>query len=294
MHKINFCTSLCLPKGLEGYEARGINAVYEFDNAFVIPMGGIATPLHVLYSSRPSLEGKILQFGDLDSKDKLDAIADRAIAGDCALDPDERYDHILGGRDDNLKYVAKRLLEQGHEKVVIWSNNGIGDDATESLDGILRDDDGLAYAVKVKGEVDYKHAKGLPNSYQNSAHDHIHIAPDTTGFADVLIAELEKIHKDPVRNESFEEYRNLARQKPDYLPCISVCVVDKDTDWSKPLVHTFYQGANSSFPEGANTAGFVRKTVLGVSKSKGLDFSDKDVSKKYLAETAEIYSRILK
>lgn len=287
MHKLNFCTSLCLPEEIEGYEVRGINALHEFDEAFVIAMAGIATPLHILYSSRPiTKRGKILQFDELNTPSKVDRVKN-ALAPDCAVDPDPRCDALFDNRDKNLQYIVERLFEDGHERVVIWSNNGIGDDADGSA-GILRDNRGVAYGILKDGKESPHHEKGLPNSYQNTAHDHIHIAPDATGLAEKVEAEL-CARAGRVEQGTFEQYRQVSK---DRVPCISVCVIDRGSYYrEKPLVHTFY--SDIQFREGENAAGFVRNTVLGVSEQAGLDFSDKETAKKYIKETEEYYGRIL-
>jgi hypothetical protein len=299
MHKLNFCTALCLRDKIEGYKARGINAVHEFDEGFVLPMAGIATPLHILYASRPItlFEGKILRFEDLDTKEKVDAAVDsHAIAPDFAVDLSPFYNPLVEHREKNLKHIVLRLFLEGHKKVVIWSNNGIGKTVDEESDGdgVLRDERNIAYTVRLNGEVSPYYQKGLEGSYQNTAHDHIHIAPDTTGFYEKLLKVLEEIHSKPIRDDSFGGIRGMAwSQEFACIPCISLCVVDWKTRLSQPLMHTFYPGWESNFPEGTNRAGFVRQLVTKASREAGIDFKDPETKKKYLDETAEVYRRIL-
>jgi len=294
MHRLNFCTSLCLPKDIEGYKVRGINAIHEFGESFIIPMARSHTKLHILYSSRPiTLEGKVLKFEDLDTKEKADSVSETAIAPDFAVDPDERCNDLVQNREDNLAYIAESLLKKDFERVVFWSNNGIGPTVAKDSneDGILRDENNIAYACRLDSKVAEEHNRNLKSTYQKIAHDHIHIAPDTTGFGEILVNELEKAHDSHLEGD-FEFFRDETRDNNTNIPCISICSVDSKTDLSKPLQHKFYLGKDSHFK--VNPAGFSKNIVLKVSKEKlGIDFEEKEVFKEHIKLTAEFYKNLL-
>ncbi len=319
MHKLNFCGTLCLPKAIEGFPARGMDIITSFKEAHLVPMAGAATPLHVLYASKPIKicdgRSEFLEPSDIDEEDKMYLkyeieINDLWIAADHAVDPDTRADFVFRTRNNSLAFIVEQLFREDHKKVVIWANNGIGKtvDKNSNEDGVLRDyglfrefKEGIAYAVRLDGKVYEQYQKGLKDTYQNSAHQHIHIAPTKprAGFGPPLLAKLDEYH-DGVTIASLMEYREMIADDPErYLPCIAVCVLDKESDLGKNLQFTFYANSDltnaalKKIEEGEKMAGLARKTILDHSKSKGLDFNDKKVKKKYIAETKEFYEKIL-
>ncbi len=296
MHRLNFCTSLCLPKEIEGYKVRGINAIYEFEEAFVVPMARPHTPFHILYASRPiTLDGKILKFEDLDTKEKVDEVSESAIAPDSSVDPDKRYDPLAKNRDKNIAYIAEALLREGFKEVVIWSNNGIGNETQieSENEGIIRGEDNIVFACKLDGKVYKEHNRNLKSTYQKIAHDHTHIAPDTIGFGRKIAKELDRMHYSKIVGK-YDRFRKTVQIDATFLPCISICIIDKHTDLSN-LKHTFHPSRNSIFPKNIDPAGFAKNIVQKVSKERlGIDFTQKEVYQEQTKRTIELYNRILK
>ena len=305
MHKLNFCKDLCLP--IEGFEgSRGLKVLKEFPEGVIIPMAGIATPEHALYVSKPILHSprfrreRILGINELDQESKvrtlLELTNDSMVSPDSSLDPSPLADASFRERDGtSLNFVIDALFRRGREKVVVWSNNGIGFDTREESgpDGVIRNIGGIAYATKSKGEVKPSYQKGLDGSYQNSAHQHIHIAPTThtRGFDEAMISILDSLHEG-VSVETLETQRAKIREDPRYLPCISVAVADRSTPLGSPLVFRHY----SSRPEGRsslNFAGLARTIVQNHSRLvRGLDFDNKETKKQEIAKTVTLYSSL--
>jgi len=307
MHKLNFCKSLCLPKPFQGYDCFGLDIIHEFPEAVLVPMAGIATPAHILYASRPVMykngEAQILQTQELDSKKKLDALCSDPeailLAPDHALDLDPRADIVFENRENSIKHVIERLFSAGYQRVAIWANNGIGRDAHAEEDGVVRTDDGIAAETRLNGKVQPFYQRGIPESYQNTAHQHIHIAPVTKkmfSFDGVLLNALEALH-DWQEFKTLEEQRNTVRENTvrEHLPGMSLCILDSEQDkLSEPLLFTHYPAsANVLFPQYV-MSGLIRTIIVNCTKRhQGLDMNNPETKKEHIQETKEYYQELL-
>ena len=296
MHKLNFCGTLCLPKELEGYKARGMNIIYSFNEAHIIPMAGAATPLHILYASKPGYFTKesfnfFLNPNELTKKqieNKTSTLNESILAPDHAMDTDEKANSFFSNRENSLKQIIDNLLSK-HNNVSIWINNGIGVDSINGNEGILRDEMNIAYGMILKNEKFDQYQKGLQKSYQNSAHQHIHIAPDT-GFGEELIIKLSKQHTKTTKS-SLLNYRNEIQKNNEKIPCISICLINKETNLSMPLIFNHFSGIyNKDYSQ--KMSGLIRQFITNYSKNLGMDFSNKEYKKQQIAATQEFYSSL--
>lgn len=310
MHKLNFCKSLCLPKPLEGHDCYGLDIIHEFPEAVLIPMAGIATPLHILYASRPVIykngEARVLQTQDLDSKEKLDALcADSEatiLAPDHALDLDPRADAVFTNRENSLKYVIEKLFSAGHKRVAIWANNGIGRDARGEEDGVMRDNEAVATGTRLNGKVQPSYQKGIPESYQNTAHQHIHIAPvpeEYGSFDDLLLRTLENLHYWHDEPASLEEHRKTARENTtrEHIPGIAMLVADRKIDTlDEPLCFFNYPAAGCLLLPQYNQSmsGLIRTLVLNHTRMHAkINLEDAKTKKQHIRRTKEFYQEVL-
>jgi len=307
MHELNFCKSLCLPKSFEGYDCFGLDIIHEFPEAVLIPMAGIAIPAHVLYVSRPVMyrgeKATILQTADLDSKEKLDALCKdpkaRILAPDHALDLDQRADVVFANRENSLKFIVERFFSEGYPRVVLWANNGIGRDTHGAEDGVMRIDDGVAVGTRLNDKIQPFYQKGVPESYQNTAHQHIHIAPvmeEGFEFDSKLYSVLEGMH-DWQDFHPLEEYREIVRANTvkDHLPGISICVVHAEIDdLDKPIKFTHYPAeANMLFPQYV-MSGLIRIALVNFTKKYlQIDMNDPTTKKDHIKRTKEFYQKLL-
>jgi len=275
-------------------------------------MNGISTENHGLlignsvayYIGEDKL--KILGTNDLDSKEKTDALLKDpnviVAAPDHAFDPSWMADIIFEKREEDIKYIAGKLMDNGCEKVVVWANSGIGSDTTIDAkeNGVLRKiietkrgNLKLAYATRLDEAVKDFYQRGIEDRYQNTGHEHKHIAPGN-GFEIKLEQALEGIHLQK-KELSLDQYRVLVKADPEkWIPCISMCViVEKDLDKDLMFKHYSCLGNNLINPEYA-MSGFARAVVKNYNKNvNGTDFGDREVAKKYLQETNEFYRKIL-
>lgn len=301
MHHIGFCQTLDFDSQGIDYQnlnnQRGVRVSKDFSIHRIFPMAATVTPLHILSAPRCLVYKDGRKLSDVLTPDKetleyiSTVLADggKIIAPDCCLDPDERVDVMFEHREKDLISVVNYLFDNGYENVAIWSNNGIGDTiSVDSLsNGVLRDSDGIAYAVRKDGEIYTTHQKGLPNSFQNSAHAHTHLAPDT-GYGLELKASLLDCF-DKIDECSTQEFREQIRQKDVSLPCIGLCLMNRDDDLRYPLSFEFFHSPNDSLGKGAQ---FVRNFVCDYSKRHGLDFDDKETKKEAIKQTHEFYSQM--
>jgi len=301
MHRLNFCGTLCLPHNIVGYPSRGMNVVKDFEEGAVIPMAKPAAPRHILYSSRPveyslkTAESRILQANDLDSADKIEALLanpDMVVGGpDHALDTDSRLDAVFSKRDENLRCILDRLFMQDDSRgALIFINNGIG------TEGVIRDENGLAYAVEKDGERFDQHQKGLPGSYQNSAHEHIHIMPANIEMYNALISVLSGLHRyyDHLGislNDHILESRSGEQAKLEGSPCIATTFIHYGADLNKELSFDYFS-ANTLIGKQKGMAGIARNLLQEYKEAQGLSFC-KDAVKEMVSRTADFYSNIL-
>lgn len=304
MHQIGFCGTLDIDsKGIEGIleDQRGVKVSKDFGIHRIFPMGGAVTPLHALSASRCLVyEQDVLDdykyTGSLTSEDEnpesFRILINRGaeiVAPDSLVDPDIWVDPIIDSRDEDFRKIADYLMSQGYNKVAIWANNGIGDTVEENSleDGVLRNKLGIAYGVKKDGEIYSVYKKGLPSSFQNSAHDHVHIAPDT-GFGLELMRVLSSCFSDQAY-ATVQEYREMLRESETSIPTIGLTLITKKTDLSMPLSYDFFFNPNKRL---GNGAGLVRQLINGYSKGKEMDFSNNNFKKQELAKTHEFYSKM--
>ncbi|MBD3304669.1 hypothetical protein GF343_06030 [Candidatus Woesearchaeota archaeon] len=311
MHKLNFCKSLCLPKPSEGHDCHGMDIIHEFPEAVLIPMAGIATPLHILYASRPVMykngEARILQTTDLDPKEKLDALCSdpeaEILAPDHALDLDPRADTVFANRENSLKYVIQKLFSAGYKRVAIWANNGIGRNATEesSEDGVIRDSSGAAVKTRLNRTVQPFYQKGIPESYQNTAHQHIHIAPvpeEYGSFDDLLLRTLENLHYWHDEPSSLEKHRNTARENTtrDHLPGITMIAADSKIDNLDEPLGFFNYPASACFlwPQyNQSMSGLTRTLVLNHTQMHArIELGAAETKKEHIQRTKEFYQEM--
>jgi hypothetical protein len=281
--------------------------IHEFPEAVLVPMAGIATPAHILYVSRPAMykngEARILQTGDIDSKKKLDALCSDPeailLAPDHALDLDQRADIVFANRENSLKFVIEKLFSAGYKRVAIWANNGIGRDVSDQEDGVMRTDDGIAVETRLNGKVQAFYQRGVPENYQNTAHQHIHIAPITEemyAFDTVLLTTLEAIH-DWQEFNTLEDQRKIIRENTirEHLPAISICILNSEFDkLEDSLVFAHYPAsANILFPQYV-MSGLVRTIIFNCTKSHlGINMDDPATKKEQIKETREYYKELL-
>ena len=296
MHKLNFCRDLCLPvEGIDG--SRGLKIVKEFPEAVVTPMAGIATPYHALYITRPVLfnlkdqTGRVLMTDELKTAEDVSSLLSNpnylVVAPDHALDPSPLAHAAFKTREDSLKQIVDGLFRKDFERAVIWINSGIGADSIDGEDGILRDDRGIAYATIVNGKQENFYQRGLTTTYQNSAHQHIHVAPTQreNGFDRILVPALESLY-DKSHKTDLETYRQISAENPGCLPCISVIVLDSSETIPSTLEFTHYARPYT-------LAGLARTLVTSHSNLvKGIDLNNKEVKKGELEKVAELYSKI--
>ena len=307
MHELNFCKSLCLPKSLDRYDCFGMDIIQEFPEAVLVPMAGIATPAQILYVSRPVMykneEVKILQTKDLDSEEKIDALYEdpeaNILSPDHALDLDQRADIVFANRENSLKFIIDRLFHAGYARVAIWANNGIGKDARGEEEGVIRTDDGIAFETRLNGKLQQFYQRGMPESYQNTAHQHIHIAPvmeEGFDFDVRLYSVLESIH-DWQEYESLEDYRAVIRKNnaKEYLPGISLCVMNAELDsLDKSLKFTHYPADTCFLFPQYIMSGLIRSVLLNFTKRYlKIDLAAPETKKEHLNRTKDFYQAIL-
>lgn len=300
MHRLNFCGTLCLPQKVEGYPSRGMDVVKDFQEGVVIPMAKPATGNHVLYSSRPVMydlktnRSKVLMPKDLDTPEKIAALlSDPSIVvggPDHALDTNPKLRDVFAGRDENLRFIVDRLFSSGEGGVLIFINNGIG------TEGVVRDEHGLAYAVEKDGERFDQHQKGLVGSYQNSAHEHIHIMPASREMYDALFGGLEKLHrynsshgfslKDHISDSDMGGLSEF-----DEVPCIAATFIEGDVPLNRDLLF-YYFSANNLMGEQKGMAGIARNLLQAHSESQGMSFEKENV-KDMVSRTADFYAGLL-
>jgi len=310
MHKLNFCRSLCLPKPFEGHDCYGLDIIHEFPEAVLIPMAGITTPLHILYASRPVMckngEAQILQTQDLDSKEKLDALCSDAeaeiLAPDHALDLDPRADIVFANRENSLKYIIQKLFSAGHKRVAIWANNGIGRNAQGENDGIMRDNKAVATGTRLNGKVQPFYQKGMPESYQNTAHQHIHIAPvpeEYGSFDDLLLRTLETLHYWHDEPASLEKHRKTAGENTtrEHIPGIVMAVADSEIDKLDEPLWFFNYPASACFlwPQyNQSMSGLIRTLVLNHTRMHAkINLENAETKKEHIQQTKDFYKKIL-
>ncbi|MFH1325543.1 MAG: hypothetical protein ABIH49_02105 [archaeon] len=305
MHIIKFCRSLCLrEKGI--YESRGANVVTEFPGAVVTPMHKVAGENHVLYGSKPvlyDLETKKVRFltaHETYTKEKVDALLSipryLAVGADSALDAKGSTLGITSlmfrERDNNLKMLAEGLFRKGYEEVVLFANNGIGNDTTEESDedGVIRDEHGIAYATRVKGKREDSYQKGILTTLQNAPHDHMHVLTigKDSGLEVMLNGVLGSISQGKTV-EDLQAFRETFRQMEKensgtYLSAISVGVITPE-NIDGNLIFTHYHFRNPQ-----NLAGIARTTVASYNMATGLNVEDKSVKEHLLRKTAETYA----
>ncbi|USN45048.1 MAG: hypothetical protein H6502_03220 [Candidatus Woesearchaeota archaeon] len=324
VHILNFCGSLCLPKDLseEGFSARGIRTIREFEEGFILPMGGIATPLHILYGSKPididltlSMPTAVrvphrAMLTGADVQALLSQQGHLVVAPDCALDSHPYAQAAFDGRMKNLHAVVDRTLRQpGVRGVMVWANNGIGPNVWGhgAADGVLRaSENGVAYATRISGKVVEGHQRELSDClplsvYQNVAHDHIHIAPileDRTPEMDLALrAKLDAVHRG-YSTVTLDEHLAHTRSEMELDPSILFCVVTRKTvdgDWQFARYAKSYfrpefvveqeaiaRGTHDGKP--TKMAGLARNAVLKYSASRGLDLSGRTPESKDLAK----------
>ncbi|MBT3690768.1 hypothetical protein HOG16_00820 [Candidatus Woesearchaeota archaeon] len=300
MHRLNFCGTLCLPNQVEGYPSRGMNVVKDFEEGAVIPMAKPAATRHILYSSRPveynlkTDESRILQAKDLDSEDKISALLanpDMVVGSpDHALDTDSRLDAVFSRRDENLRHIVDRLFTYDQRDVLIFINNGIG------TNGIVRDENGLAYAVKKDGKIFDQHQKGLPGSYQNSAHEHIHVMPASSELDSALFSGLKELHKHysshwvPL-NDRISGVRDGELPEFEAVPCIAISFIEYGANLNRELLFGYFP-ANDLIGEQKGMAGIARNLLQAHSESQGMSFEKEDV-RDMVSRTADFYAKIL-
>lgn len=295
MHKLNFCGTLCLPKAIDGYDCRGIKSIKEFEEGVVMAMAGAAAPYHAIYASKPIVNGKIYALDEL--SDRVSIVeADKlgAISADHALDPDTRADELFKTRDDSLKSIAEALFRDGHKYVTLWANSGIGNEVAKNGEenGVIRDRKGTAIACRVNGKEHASYKKGIATSYQNSAHQHIHIAP-SDGFHDafekILAASHHFTHRASL-NDAREHFRDFASS----IPTISLCVLADTDALSKELKFTHYSGSDSYLFPQVTMSGLARAIVMNYHKAhRKMNFESKPFKKDWIKRTEEFYSKNL-
>jgi len=248
-------------------------------------------------------ESTILQTADLDSKEKLDALCKDPesviLAPDHALDLDMRADVVFANRDNSLKFIVERFFSEGYQRVVLWANNGIGRDTQGAEDGVMRADDGMAVGTRLNKTVQPFYQRGVPESYQNTAHQHIHIAPvmqDGPEFDAMLLGVLEGIH-DWQEYHSLEEHRKLTRENTvrDHLPGISICVAQADrNDTENQLAFTHYPAESCFlFPQYV-MSGLIRTVLSNFTKKYlEIDMNDPETKKEHIERTKEFYQKLL-
>jgi len=308
MHLLNVCGKLCLPKNFKGrYECFGLDIIHEFPEAVIVPMAGIATMLHILYISRPIMrkrgKSSILRTEDFDTKDKIESIfRDKnafAAAPDHALDPSPLAELVFENREKSLKTIVEKLLNADYKKVAVWANNGIGKTASDygKEDGVLKDRYGHVRGTRLNGKEKPTYQRGMPDTYQNAGHAHIHIAPVTEDnrFDIALLRKLRDTHR-TAKGMSLMDYREYARTQHGAKPCIAVCIVDADKyDSEKPLVFEFYAASEKiQQDDDKPMSGLVRETVLDFTRlSLNIDLGHDEVKKQYTNMTKEYYKWLL-